>query len=428
MKTFGSIRRSVGWAWILAGVGLSLAGAGHDLLAQESETQWVPRERARIGILLEERCEGPATAEAVCDKPPVVTSVVVGGPADRAGVLARDTLLSVNGLDVRGKEGRALLLGLEAGTSVELQVGREGGRKSIEVVPEMRPEEAYVDVRTMFFEPRGGVDEDQHRVQVVRIPSVRARRDEVELRLDSLRTHGNGFVFFSEDSAGSFRIEVGDPEKAHVFLQRIREQEAEESVRPSRRPGGSATEADGGTDWTEHPRYVWENEELARRLEQVRDSSFQSARVQLDSLIRLRGQVRVLEGDSLGLALSVTSRAAPDGEWAYYVTPRPMSGQLRTLLSSDLRLAGAEFRELTPDLAEYFDGAEQGLLVLRVIPETPAARIGLKGGDVVVEAGGTRCKDMSTLREAIAGADPGTGVQVKWLRKGVLHTGNLPAR
>ena len=389
--------RAIGW------VAVVLLASVSELAAQEPELTWVPQEKARIGVLLEEVCEATLAADVVCDAPPVVTSVVVNGPADAAGVRARDTLLSVNGLDVTRTEGRAKLLALEAGVPVELQVGREGGRMTIAVTPELRPSEPYVEVRTFFGSAEGPPDGARSRVQVVRIPSVRTRLDEVEVRLDSMQAAGNDFVFFHQDSAGHFNIEVGD-ERAHVLLERLRDNESWPD-----RTGVS----------------VWENEDLARRLAVVRDSSFEYARVRLDSLVRLRGQFEELNGDSVGFSFRVQSGADPAGEWSYYVRPRTVPNQLRTLLLSDRRVGGAEFRQLSGDLAEYFDGADEGLLVLRVLRDTPAERMGLKDGDVVVEVDGSKCSNIMILRDAIAGAGPGGVVEVKWIRKGQTHVGRL---
>ena len=67
-------------------------------------------------------------------------------------------------------------------------------------------------------------------------------------------------------------------------------------------------------------------------------------------------------------------------------------------------VAGAEFTELTPELAGYFQGAREGVLVLRVAPETPAARAGLVAGDVVVRAGDTATPDLRTLSRAVSAA------------------------
>lgn len=428
-----NMRRLSARVAVVATVLILTAAGTSRLLAQERELGWVQEEKARIGVLLEERCDAFVRAQERCDQPPIVSSVVVNGPADRVGVEARDTLLTVDGLDVTTLEGREALLGLEAGVPVQLGLARASGRMTIQVTPEIRPAEPWMDVRTKFFGPPEEFAGDASGgVRVVRIPSLRARLDEVEVRLESLSAHGNAFVFFHEDDEGSFKIEVGDPEKAHVILQRMREHDGR--LAQARVVAGQRSDADGAQDGAsgarvevrvDMPGYVWENEELAKRLVRVRDSSFQSARVHLDSLVRLRAEVRTLGTDSLGLTLSVTTRTDPRGEWAYYVARRPVASQLRTLLLSDLRVAGAEFRELGGSLAEYFEGVDEGLLVLRVIRDTPADRMDLRDGDVVVEVGGVKCSDVATLRQVMADAAHQGSVEVKWVRKGNRHTGRL---
>jgi S1-C subfamily serine protease len=71
-------------------------------------------------------------------------------------------------------------------------------------------------------------------------------------------------------------------------------------------------------------------------------------------------------------------------------------------------VAGAEFHELDAELGRRF-GVERGLLVLRVAPETPAARAGLQPWDVVVAARGAGIASVSQLRDALgsrAGNEP----------------------
>lgn len=78
-------------------------------------------------------------------------------------------------------------------------------------------------------------------------------------------------------------------------------------------------------------------------------------------------------------------------------------------------VAGAEFEPINEGLGHYF-GTDQGLLVLRVTPETPAARAGLVAGDVVVRAGGHAVNSVSALRQALARRDANVPVEV--LRRG----------
>jgi S1-C subfamily serine protease len=65
-------------------------------------------------------------------------------------------------------------------------------------------------------------------------------------------------------------------------------------------------------------------------------------------------------------------------------------------------VAGAEFTDLNPELAAYFDGAREGLLVTRVAPESPAGRAGLRSGDVVVRANGSTVRTTAELRRIVA--------------------------
>src|SRR5204863_3258457 len=59
---------------------------------------------------------------------------------------------------------------------------------------------------------------------------------------------------------------------------------------------------------------------------------------------------------------------------------------MRSGMSARGRL-GVSVQEVTPELAEYF-GVKQGVLVASVAPDSPAAKAGLKAGDVITAANG----------------------------------------
>jgi membrane-associated protease RseP (regulator of RpoE activity) len=80
-------------------------------------------------------------------------------------------------------------------------------------------------------------------------------------------------------------------------------------------------------------------------------------------------------------------------------------------------VAGAEFSELNPGLAQYFEGAREGLLVLTVAPGTPSDRAGLRPGDVVIRANGHPIHTIPDLRLAI-GPNPREPVALEVIRKG----------
>jgi membrane-associated protease RseP (regulator of RpoE activity) len=79
-------------------------------------------------------------------------------------------------------------------------------------------------------------------------------------------------------------------------------------------------------------------------------------------------------------------------------------------------VAGAELSELNPDLAEYF-GVADGVLVLNAPDGTPAARAGLRAGDVIVQVNRTAVTSVGEVRRAIDAA-AGATVEIRVLRRG----------
>lgn len=137
-----------------------------------------------------------------------------------------------------------------------------------------------------------------------------------------------------------------------------------------------------------------------------------TVRVPVDSLMAqadsLQRHIRVLIADSLAPRLREIERARlPE-----------LRERIRALDTALVRafpeglvlevggraVAGAEFSELNPALAEYFEGAREGLLVLRVAPGSPAARAGLQPGDVVTRANGEPVRTTAELRRIVARA------------------------
>lgn len=77
---------------------------------------------------------------------------------------------------------------------------------------------------------------------------------------------------------------------------------------------------------------------------------------------------------------------------------------------------GVEARDLDEDLGGYFPGAKHGALVLSVDEDSPAAKAGLKAGDVITKLGDDDVESVSDLRKAVgalAGEDAGTLVYVR---------------
>ena len=381
-------------------------------------------ERARLGLFLRAECEIEVQSDGECSSSPVVTSVIENAPAAEAGIQPGDTLIALNGLALRTEAGRRALGGLRVGVPVRLRVGREGGQREIEVTPAPRPPAGLFDVNTergAWWPRQSGEmrvfrfrDGDGGTAEFYFTPSPDAS------------PAPEGFVVFGEDEAGELRLETGRPGVA----LRTPDGRRIELVELARRIDGEARlnveiEAlEGKADGVRH-RVVLENAELAQRLESVRRNALEQARVRIDTLLRRQSEL-ALRGDlPPAAAAGYLYRVHPDGSTEVRTgAPPSPPGQFRfSAIAPDHRLAGAEFRSLTPELAEYFPVAA-GLLVLRVIPGTPAGELGLRGGDVVVEVGTHKVRDINVFRrlvaESLAAAAP---LRVKWNRKGDEMTG-----
>lgn len=89
--------------------------------------------------------------------------------------------------------------------------------------------------------------------------------------------------------------------------------------------------------------------------------------------------------------------------------------------------------EITADLAKEFKLPDQsGAMVAEVVPDTPAAKAGLKEGDVIIEFNGKKVEDRRHLRLMAAQTAPDTKSTVKFIRDGKTKTlsltlGELPA-
>lgn len=76
---------------------------------------------------------------------------------------------------------------------------------------------------------------------------------------------------------------------------------------------------------------------------------------------------------------------------------------------------GVVVQELTPQLGEYF-GAKEGVLVASVTDDSPAARAGVKAGDVITSVNGKAIADAEALLRAVRNQPDGEDVSLGILR------------
>ncbi len=78
---------------------------------------------------------------------------------------------------------------------------------------------------------------------------------------------------------------------------------------------------------------------------------------------------------------------------------------------------GVSIQNLTPDLAKSFGlKEEKGALIAGVEKDSPADKGGLKRGDFVIALNGKPVEDVTTLRNMIAGTEPGKSVTLTVIR------------
>ncbi len=84
---------------------------------------------------------------------------------------------------------------------------------------------------------------------------------------------------------------------------------------------------------------------------------------------------------------------------------------------------GIRLLELDSDLAPYFSvKADEGVLIMSVEKDTPAAKAGLKAGDVIVKMGEKEVQAPTDIHEALAGLKKGDKITVSVIRHGKKET------
>lgn len=84
---------------------------------------------------------------------------------------------------------------------------------------------------------------------------------------------------------------------------------------------------------------------------------------------------------------------------------------------------GVRVQSMTEELREYFKAPRgRGVLVSRVEEDTPAAKAGLRAGDVIIAVNGKGIAERGDIAEALADKEPGDTVPVKIVRDGSEKT------
>lgn len=116
-------------------------------------------------------------------------------------------------------------------------------------------------------------------------------------------------------------------------------------------------------------------------------------------------------GGNVGIGFAIPANLARDITEQIIETGRVQRGEL-----------GIAAQALTPQLAEAFDvDLNAGVIIRRVVPDSPADEAGLQVGDVIIAVNGRRVTDVAEVRNRIGLVRLGQRLQLQLMREGELQ-------
>jgi S1-C subfamily serine protease len=321
-----------------------------------------------------------------CESRVVIARVVPGSPAERAGLRAGDAIVAVDGDNAAALRVQLLGTRLAPGDSVRLVIERSGVTRGVTAVADRRPD------RPPLMAPGD-------RGPIIHVQGDTVMATNVEAARFSPQPGGRGYWLAGSGGELSFRRLPARPRAdldRRVASLLVCADTAGRALLPAR--------AD---------------------MERIQEQA-ESLRVVIAH--RAIGQ-QDLEGRTVVLREAAAARAAAAAEARAAVAGLEGRDVLlfRTedaLVSSVRGVSGAELVTLEPELAAYFQGARDGLLVVRVAPGTAAERSGLRPGDVITAAAGRSVSTPAALRAVVTGNDG--SVELAVVRQGRRRTVSLP--
>lgn len=329
-------------------------------------------QRGMLGIYTE-----PVPAGALSARRQVVVDVVEDSPADRAGIAEGDTLLSINDL---AASHQVMSLPFEPGDTLTLRIRRDGNERDVTVVAaERAPLNRFmlpdsIGERVSVMVNRYLADADSLAVRVRSAPLVhRLFTDSsttIIIGTDTITTvHGR--------PAFTFRFDDLPPDSIRELMGRMYFR----------------------TDSMRH------NFEMGMGDYTFPDSARWHFRGSLPNF-----------SDSANVHFFTPGTTS----WNFTVPDSTFVRGFDILTANTIvglrAVAGAELAPLNPGLSEYF-GTTDGVLVLNARNGTPAARAGLRAGDVIVRVGDVAVNSIPELRREIE-RSTGEDVVLRVVRRG----------
>jgi serine protease Do len=121
-----------------------------------------------------------------------------------------------------------------------------------------------------------------------------------------------------------------------------------------------------------------------------------------------------MQGEVIGINTAIVAGGSGIG----FAIPSNMAKKIYTEIASKGRVSrgwlGVSIQPLTPELAKSFNAKDtKGVLISDVISESPAAKAGLKPGDILLEFDGKKVDAPADLQRTVGLAQPGQSAKMK---------------
>ncbi len=129
-----------------------------------------------------------------------------------------------------------------------------------------------------------------------------------------------------------------------------------------------------------------------------------------------------LNGELIGINTAIISPSGGNAGIAFAIPSNMANNLVQQIIEfGEVKrgLLGIKGGELNADLAKAFDvNAQQGAFISEVMPESAAAKAGLKAGDVITALNGQKIRSFAELRAKVATTGAGKEIELTYLRDG----------
>jgi len=113
------------------------------------------------------------------------------------------------------------------------------------------------------------------------------------------------------------------------------------------------------------------------------------------------------------------AEAAPGPKWKKHLSWNSPGFDVHALFEAQSGRLGLEVIDVSPGVRKALGApADHGVLINDVAADSPAAKAGVRAGDVLLRTGGERVESSLDIRAAVGDADKGDKVPLEVVRKG----------